>query len=237
MSIPIYKDIYNDLQRSIRSGNYQPGDSLPTEMQLASHYNVSRTTIRKAIKLLSDNKFVTVKQGSGIVVLDYSATQKLNHVTSFTETLTRKGFCVTTRGMCITLISPPPFVADSLNLTEDAKIYYVQRVQCIDGKPISIVENYLNSDLFPGLENYTNSFTSLYQFLEEKYDLEISNATERISASCASFVESQILQIPLDSPLLISKRVSYSNGIPFEYAKLKVFADKYEYSIYLQKRY
>lgn len=64
----------------------------------------------------------------------------------------------------------------------------------------------------------------------------IKSATDKISAACADFIDSQILQIPLGSALLISKRLSYTESGPFEYCLSKIIADRYEYGIYLNGR-
>ena len=51
---PIYIKIYDKLKSAIKGGTYPPGSFLPTEQELETLYQVSRTTIRKAVKLLSD---------------------------------------------------------------------------------------------------------------------------------------------------------------------------------------
>lgn len=51
---PIYMKVYNRLKNQILSGSYPSGSFLPTESELEQIYQVSRTTIRKAVKMLSD---------------------------------------------------------------------------------------------------------------------------------------------------------------------------------------
>ena len=102
-SIPMYKTVYNGIKQAIKDKVYEPGTFLPTEPQLEEIYSTSRTTIRKAIKLLASEGFVVVRQGRGTEVQNISTLQKLNSVTSFTETLIKKGYTVTTQGMCIQL--------------------------------------------------------------------------------------------------------------------------------------
>jgi len=100
-NIPVYKKVYLTLKKDIREGRYPTGSLLPTEYELELEFDVSRTTIRKAIGLLSSEGYVKKKQGYGTEVLDYSTTQKLNYLTSTSETLKAKGVKVTTRGMVI----------------------------------------------------------------------------------------------------------------------------------------
>lgn len=235
-NIPIYKKAYMEIKQLIKDGVYPPGTFLPTETELELQFKASRTTIRKAIKLLASEGYVLVMQGRGTEVQDVPTTQKLNKVSSFTETLKQKGFTVTTQGMDIKLITAPPNVQKHLKLNSDNLVYHLQRVQCANGKPIGILENHLKSSLFPDMEKYTGTFTSLYTFLEQTYGLHIKEANEYISAKSSDFIESQILQIPIGTPLLVSKRITFTEKGPFDYSINKSIADKFEYSIYMSGR-
>lgn len=62
--------VSDDLLSKIYQNKYSPGEKLPTERELASHYQVSRYTIRHAIKKLLNIGCVRVVQGSGIFVTD-----------------------------------------------------------------------------------------------------------------------------------------------------------------------
>ena len=53
-----------DLRAKILSGELAPGDSLFTESQLTNTYEVSRPTLREALRLLEAQNFVTVRRGS-----------------------------------------------------------------------------------------------------------------------------------------------------------------------------
>lgn len=55
--------IFNKLKDKIRSGQYQAGDKLPTEMELAEKYSVSRNTVRGAINRLITLGMVESFQG------------------------------------------------------------------------------------------------------------------------------------------------------------------------------
>ena len=82
---PIYIKIYDKIKSAIKGGTYPPGSFLPTEQELETLYQVSRTTIRKAVKLLSDEGILSVRQGCGTMVMDTRTTQNYNQVTSLPE--------------------------------------------------------------------------------------------------------------------------------------------------------
>ncbi len=62
--------VVEQIKDVILGGELVPGDKLPSERQLADMMDVSRPTIREAFKILSAMGFVTIKQGSGVVVAD-----------------------------------------------------------------------------------------------------------------------------------------------------------------------
>lgn len=235
-NVPAYRTVYYSLKKQIKDKVYPVGSMLPTEPELEKIFQVSRTTIRKVISLLVADGYLKVRQGKGTEVLDVSVTQKLNGISSITETLKEKGYEVTTQGMWIQSVKAPVTVAQALELAEGEEVYQVQRVQCADGMPIALIINYLKKNLAPNLEQYTNTFTGLYALLEEKYHIILKDAVETLSAVAADFTESQILRVGVGSPLLCSKRISNTEQGPFEYSIIKLVADKYEYSVYLQGR-
>lgn len=235
-TVPNYRRVYSKLKREIKDGIYKPGMLLPTESELENQFSVSRTTIRKAVSLLVIDGYIKPKQGKGTEVLDFSTTQKLNYLTSITETLKEKGYNVITKGMDIKRIKAPENVADALNISTNCYVYILQRVQWANDQPIAIMINYLRENAVPEFEKHINTFTGLYAFLEKQYNLILQSAWERITATSAEFTESQILQIPVGAPLILSKRISYTEQGPIEYGIIKLVGDKYEYSIHLEGR-
>ena len=64
--------IEEELTRAIKNGTYAPGYKIPTENELCSIFNVSRTAVREAIKKLSAKGIVDVRMGSGVYVSEIS---------------------------------------------------------------------------------------------------------------------------------------------------------------------
>jgi len=65
---PVYQKIAIDIANRIVAGDFSIGDKLYGRSSLASHYNVSPETIRRAMILLNDMDIVEVTKGSGIIV-------------------------------------------------------------------------------------------------------------------------------------------------------------------------
>jgi GntR family transcriptional repressor for pyruvate dehydrogenase complex len=58
-----FEEIINQIKTNIEEGRLQRGDKLPTERALASQFQVSRNTVREALRTLEISGFVTLKRG------------------------------------------------------------------------------------------------------------------------------------------------------------------------------
>ncbi|SNR31403.1 transcriptional regulator, GntR family [Lutibacter agarilyticus] len=76
---PISEQVEDELIEAIRNREYLPGDKIPTENELCRIFNVSRTTIREAVKRMSARGIVEVKRGSGVFVshMNYETTTEV----------------------------------------------------------------------------------------------------------------------------------------------------------------
>jgi DNA-binding GntR family transcriptional regulator len=235
-ALPVYKQMYNKLRKDIISGVYEVGDFLPTESELQNIYSVSITTVRKVISLLVKDNLIEVKQGRGTTVLDYHSTQSLNGVTSVTETLRKRGYNVVTKSIYIDKILADKYVASKLEIEEGSPVYKIQRVLLADEEPTVIMENYIDINLAKDLDKRTDEIKSLYSFLESNYNIRIEAATDIIRARAATFIESELLNVKPQFPLLVLKRVTTNNNVPITYDKTIVRSDKYQFEISLVGR-
>jgi GntR family transcriptional regulator len=233
---PSYMTVHNNIKEAIVNEVYPIGTFVPREPDLCKMFNVSRTTVRKAMELLEQEGFVHIQQGSGTQVLNYKATQKLNQVTSLSETLQAQGYTVEVKRTHIDMVVPPAHILDDLLLPPDTEVVRIQRIQLGNGKPIALTTNYIVADLVPGILADAGTFVSLYQYLEQKYGIKITSARDNIKAKVADFLESELIQIPIGSPLLVDRRITYSLSKPIEVVIMVVDASKYEFSVNLSGR-
>ena len=79
------EQIADHIKEAILLGQLKPGQKLPTELELAKHYLVSRPTIRDAIKILADSKLVTTKSGAkgGHFIADFAPNSFVDDFSSY----------------------------------------------------------------------------------------------------------------------------------------------------------
>lgn len=233
---PAYMRVYNMLRTRIMEGVYAVGDLLPAEPELEKQFLVSRTTVRKAVDMLSREGMVEAKQGRGTIVLDYATTQNINQVTSLSETLERRGCVVYTKNMHIDTIPASPRLAKELETVQGTPLVRIQRLQIADERPIAIFKNYLLPELVPNIQNYMGKFNHLYDFLEERYGLWIDAARDRISARSATFEEAQMLDVPVGAALIYLVRICYSGGRIVETDHCRILGSVYEFEVQMSGR-
>jgi len=76
----------------------------------------------------------------------------------------------------------------------------------------------------------------LYHHLETKYGIKITADQDKIKAKVADFLESELLQLPTGSPLLVDHRITFSGNKPIEVVEMIVDASKYDFSVNLSGR-
>ena len=66
--IPLYYQLKNIIKTDIENGTLKTGDTIPTEMEIMSHYNISRFTVRQAISELVNEGYMLRKTSKGTFV-------------------------------------------------------------------------------------------------------------------------------------------------------------------------
>src|ERR1700722_10678853 len=75
--LPLYAQVKDLIIRRIGSGEWQPGELIPNEFQLAAEFNVSQGTVRKALIKLEADKLIVRRQGRGTYVSRHTPQQAL----------------------------------------------------------------------------------------------------------------------------------------------------------------
>jgi len=231
-----YVLVYSSIKTQIENLDYKIGDYLPPEPELQKQFDVSRVTVRKAVELLARQGFVHIQQGRGTIVLNFKATQSLQYVTSFSETLLERGFVVDHKLLSIGTENPTAKIAAYMEISKDDLVVKIERIAFANKKPMALMTNYLVANFVPGIEKKAGRIKSLYRFLEDEYVIVIDAAKDFISADIASKKEADQLEILPGASLLTVRRVSYRSAKPIELVFLRIIADRYEYSVYTKER-
>ena len=199
---PLYMQLQQKLQEEIDNGRYPPGSKLPTEFELSSQFGVSRVTVRKALRALSDMGYLERKSGKGTFIAEKKLHRGIsNHVLSFTEMCRSLGVQPGARTIKIALEDPTPKDIERMNLSADEKIMVLERIRYADDKPILLELNkYPESFSFLFSEDLNNH--SLYEILKEKHNIVMEHSMKTIDIVFANSKEARALGIAKGYPLL-----------------------------------
>lgn len=89
--IPAYIQLMNHFSAAIAQGEYAPGDKLPSESAMCRDFGVSRTTVRQALQLLTQQDLIFSVHGRGSFVKMPAINSELTKITSFGQVLQQKG--------------------------------------------------------------------------------------------------------------------------------------------------
>jgi GntR family transcriptional regulator len=225
-SIPLYARVEAVLTSNITDGSLPPGSQLPTEDSLIARFDVSRTTVRKAIQNLASRGLVEIQRGRGTFVTQPKITQELTELSGFVEDMQALGRKPTARLIDKQTIAASETVARHLALMTGTLVTRIQRVRLADGVAMSFDETYLPLEI--GEKIVTNDLETepIFSLLEQKYNVPLIEAEYRLEAVSAEPTVSQALGIEAGSPIFMIERTSYSTGgRPIDYERLHYRGD------------
>src|SRR5574337_864104 len=74
---PLYRQIKSLILQALESGEWRPGQVIPSEQELAARFSVSQGTVRKAIDEMAAENLLVRKQGKGTFVASHNDPRSL----------------------------------------------------------------------------------------------------------------------------------------------------------------
>lgn len=212
---PLYEQLIDAIIANIKNGTYKAGDKLPTETELESIYNVSRITVRRAVKELCDKKILMKKQGKGTFVLESSLCIKLNEIGGFHEAMEKRNQTTFSQLLSLETEKPSEEFAGYLNLSDTSDVLKIKRVMGYDNTVIFIDTCYLPVSRYPDIKQHLTGNFSVYQILRNIYHVKMINSEKVIKVRKAKKEEASYLHCSPGDPVFdIFKIVYDENDIP-----------------------
>ncbi|MGE5261765.1 MAG: GntR family transcriptional regulator [Acidobacteriota bacterium] len=234
---PYYRWLEETLREDIEQGVYKPGDALPTEHQLMRDYNLSITTVRRAVHDLVREGWIYRQAGKGTFVKRNKLEEHLARLTSFAEEMKSRDITPQFKLVSAKESVLPPEIMRALKLPSKQKAYLVERVQLANSEPIAVARGYWIPEIGEQFAQSDLDRISLYEFVEQQLHIPLVEADESISASVADADTARKLEIPRHAPLLVRRRLTYTTEMrPIEFTTTYYRADRYEYKIRLARQ-
>ena len=210
---PLYQQIKALIMQGLQSGEWRPGDLIPSEVELAQRYKVSQGTVRKAIDELAAENLVVRRQGKGTFV----ATHHEAHARyRFLRLKPDEGVLPIPENRFIEVrrTRASAEIARLLDMKAGDPVVFVRRVQMFDGRPTILEDIWLPGGIFKGLtiERLREYRGPLYGLFESEFGTHMVRAAERLRAVAANEEMAGLLGVDIGSPLLSVERISFTYG-------------------------
>ncbi|MGB2080082.1 MAG: phosphonate utilization transcriptional regulator PhnR [Vibrio sp.] len=204
-----YIKIKEAIVEQIETGLLTPKQKLPSERQLAESFATTRVTLREALSLLEAEGKVYREDRRGWFIspqpLVYDPTQTLN----FTRMAQAQGRVPKTELINAQLVLANKKAAALLKLAPFSKVYQVDRVRYLDGRPVVYVTNFIKPELFPNLLDHdlSQSLTGIYR---QHYQHHYQKIRYRVGASSLLGEVAQALRATSGTPATLVERVNFN---------------------------
>jgi GntR family transcriptional regulator len=208
---PLYLQVKKRITESLAEGLWNPGQSIPSEVELAQSFSVSQGTVRKAIDELAAENMLIRRQGKGTFVASHdeegsqlrflrlTSTQNNkenldNHLVSFTkEKATNK-------------------IAKSLGVNIGTTVVSIKRVLTFNQKPLILDFIKVPASSFRKLtsEMIVEKKGAMYRMYETEFGIQMLRAQEKIRAVAADADTSELLGVKKNTPVLSVERISFT---------------------------
>lgn len=221
--LPLWAQLHDDLVRRLSAGAFDAG--FPGEHQLSAEYEVSRHTVREALRRLRQGGVLDSHRGRPTAIRRARIEQPLGALYSLFSEVQARGM----RQRSETLDRHPrrePAVAARLGVDPATEFVYLERLRLADEEPLALDRTWLPASLARPLLSADLSATGLYAELA-KHGIRITDGQERIHAVTPTTDQRRLLKLPRGVALLAIERLGCVSGEPIEWRETYVRGDRF----------
>ncbi len=224
--MPLWAQLEHELKRRLDAREFD--ERFPTDSELVEEYDVSRHTVREAIRHLNKSGILHRERGRGTVVNRGEFEQPLGALYSLFESVESSGAeqrsdVVELRAVADAAIAP------RLELLPDAPLLYLERVRYAANEPLAIDRAWLPMDIAAPLLDSDFGHTALYDELERRCGIRPTEGWERIAPVNPSTGDRDRLGMRRGEAAFFLERRSLADGRPIEWRTTTIRGDRYRF--------
>ncbi|MDE1181750.1 histidine utilization repressor [Paraburkholderia sp.] len=212
-----YEQVKNHIRRTIQSGARQPGDRIPSELDLVAELGVSRMTVNRALRELADEGVVTRVSGVGTFVAQAKPQSTLLMIAHIGDEIRSRGHEYRYDTLLLQRETAPLGVSNALGLAPGASVFHVICVHRENGQPVQLEDRYVNPAIAPDFlqQDFAAQRPSEYLFATvPAHDVE-----HVVDAGLPTHAEAGLLEISDEEPCLTLVRRTWSSGVAVTFAR------------------
>lgn len=225
--LPKYSQLRGLILGQINGAGLGVDDMIPSERELSVTYGLSRMTVRQTVDLLvAEGKLYRVP-GKGTFVARPKIEMSLV-LGSFSEDMRARGFEPGARELIRRVIPASGHTGRMLDIEPGTLVHHIERMRTADGEPMAVERSNIPAAMVPGLEDHDLAKRSLYEVLENEFEILLDSGEQTVEAGICDSTDSRLLNLPAGAPVLVVQRRSFADGRCVELALSTYRADRYQ---------
>ncbi|MDD6406778.1 MAG: GntR family transcriptional regulator [Lactobacillus equicursoris] len=222
----VYRTVMHDIKHKILHGEYQ-GMRLPDERSLAEEYQVSRSSMKRALELLAQQGIVFKKRGSGTFINPlYLKNQSMFRYEGsnlgLTDSFLAPGKKQSIKLLDFKVVPVSPETAQDLFLSQGDFVYQFKRLRLLDDQPFLIEEGFVPIKLVPELSADILK-GSLFNYLEDAQGKTVTRSYLTITVSPSTDEDQAELRLSATEPVGVMSGIFFlDDGTPVEVSTMRV---------------
>lgn len=221
---PLWAQLHAELVRRLEAGAFS--DTFPGELELQETYQVSRHTVREALRRIRDAGLVDFGRGRPTRVRPATIEQPLGGLYSLFREVEARGIEQVSSVLDIAMVRDQEAAAQ-LEVAADAELFRLERVRLADGEPLAHDVVWLPGRLGRPLLDADFTHAALYDELSVRTGKRPTGGSERITAVVPTPAMRSLLRVPRGQACMRLERTGCVDGRPVEYRLTTVRGDRY----------
>ena len=226
--LPAYERVKAWIRQYIASGQWKPGDPVPSETALMQQFGISRMTVNRALRELAAEGLVTRVQGSGTKVAQLHRISSRLAIRDIHEEVVERGHAHTARVLHAGKEKASAELARSLGLRSGATAFHTVLIHYENGLPIQYEDRYVNPAAAP--RYLETDFTRTSPTLHLLQNAPLTEASYSIEACLPTAGEAKELRIKRGAPCLAMMRRTVSGAHVASVARLVYPGTRYSFA-------
>lgn len=215
-----YQQIAIEIEKYIEENDLQQGVKLPVLESLMAQFEVSKSTITKALELLEKKGVVFQVRGSGIFVRRHKRKGYISLLSNQGFKKDLEDFQLTSKVIELDVRKPTLDVAENLNIESNNDVYYVKRVRYINGQTLCFEESYYNKSIITYL-NKEIVAESIFNYIRDGLGLKVGFSDLFLHVNTLNEEEAEYLGLEKGAPKFYVESIFHlTNGQPFNFSKI-----------------
>jgi GntR family transcriptional regulator len=225
--MPLWAQLESELRRRLEVGEFDVGH-FPTDLELTEAYDVSRHTVREAVRHLNKAGVLKRERGRGTVVNRTEFEQSLGTLYSLFQSVEATGVEQTSEVLRLEVVTDP-VAASHLELDETAELVLVSRLRLAADAPLAVDRAWLPKSVAAPLLGVDWSHTSLYAELAAA-DAPVPNqGWERLTPVVPNAADRALLGLRKNDAAFFLERLGSRDGTPIEWRTTTIRGDRYRF--------